>query len=135
MFFGYAAHPSAGIIRIRSFGSDCASLSALRLPVISIGNRTTMEGKFPSLVNPKSRGTNWEKTLKTLKLIVVSDFLCNKIIKHFIWFQIVQMMPCAPPTSRTSRLTEKYWKHFCIGPTSLMHRFTKGSKAVVLQSR
>mgnify|MGYP001223012516 CR=1 FL=1 len=30
---GPFAHPSAGIIRIRLFGSDCASLSALRLPV------------------------------------------------------------------------------------------------------
>jgi len=46
----------------------------LRLPVISIGNRTTMEVEMPFFVKPKSRATNREKTLKTLKLIVVSDF-------------------------------------------------------------
>jgi hypothetical protein len=50
VFFGYAAHPSAGIIRIRSFGSDCASLSALRLPVISTNNPTTMEVEMPFFV-------------------------------------------------------------------------------------
>jgi len=51
VFFDVAAHPSAGIIRIRFFGSDCASLSALRLPVISIGNLTTMEVVIPFFDN------------------------------------------------------------------------------------
>ena len=34
VFLVLAAHPSAGMIRIRLFGSDCASLSALWLPVL-----------------------------------------------------------------------------------------------------